>query len=169
MAKIQIIVCVLLVTAAFSARADITTVYLKETANYSTGFDGAKWVDQDGNTVVIDNQANYDFVVKSRMYVSPKNNSGAGETITANSITFGEIGGNSTGAMKYRYQATFNCADGLYLANGYIYNDVAGANTIGGKVTVTAPSSAPFRLYPDMRFEKVNASLWSVYLCKGMG
>ena len=144
------LVCAAMSAVALAARADITTVYLKETSNYSTGFDGATWVNAGGDAVAIDNQANYDFVVKNRMYVSPRYNNGNGETITAHSVTFGEVGGNSTGAMKYRYQTTFGCADGIYLANGYFYNDLAAADTIAGKVTVTSPSSAPFRLYPDV-------------------
>jgi len=144
------LVCVAMSAVALSASADTTTVYLKATSNYTTGFDGATWVNAGGDTVEIDNQANYDFVVKGRMYVSPKYNNGDGETITAHSVTFGEVGGNSTGAMKYRYQTAFSCADGLYLANGYFYNDLAAADTIAGKVTVTSPSSAPFRLYPDV-------------------
>ena len=130
-----------------------TTVYLKASANYQDsdkkplGFAGATWVDANGSVVEIDNQANFDFVVKKGMYFSPQA-SGDGETITANSITFGEIDG-SIGYMKYRKNTQFLCAEGLFLANGYIYNDVSSANTIGGTVTVTSPSYAPFELRPD--------------------
>ena len=133
--------------------ADIRTVYLKENANYQDsnknplGFAGASWVDENGNDVEIDRQANFDFVVKDKKYLSPRAND-EGETITANSITFGEKNG-TIGYMKYRKNATFNCANGLFLANGYIYNDVSSANTIGGNVTVTASSSVPFLLRPD--------------------
>ena len=133
--------------------ADIRTVYLKESANYHDsnknplGFAGASWVDENGNDVEIDRQANFDFVVKDKKYLSPRANN-EGETITANSITFGEKNG-TIGYMKYRKNATFNCANGLFLANGYIYNDVSSANTIGGNVTVTASSSVPFLLRPN--------------------
>ena len=54
MDKIRIIFYVLLVTAAFSASADITTVYLKDSANYNAGgFAGGTWTDADGNIVAI--------------------------------------------------------------------------------------------------------------------
>lgn len=142
------IVCAAMSAVALSASADISTVYLKDNSNYTAGgFAGGTWIDSDGNTVDITDQTQFDFVVRN---FSPTNSgSNIGETITAHSITFGETGG-TYGYMKYRYATPFNCADGLYLANGYIYNDVAGADTIAGKVTVTSPSSAPFRLYPDV-------------------
>ena len=142
MDKIRIIFYVLLVTAAFSASADITTVYLKDSANYNAGgFAGGTWTDADGNIVAITDQTQFDFVVRNGKYFSPKSS----EVITAHKITLGVVGGTK-GLVKYRVSATFNCAEGVVLANGRIYNDVSGVKEIAGKVTVTSPSSAPFLL-----------------------
>ena len=124
------------------ASADITTVYLKDNANYNAGgFAGGTWTDADGTAVVIEDQTQYDFVVRNGRYFSPVGN----EVITAHKITLGEVG-DTKGLVKYRLLATFNCADGVVLANGRIYNDVSGVKEIAGKVTVTSPSSAPFLL-----------------------
>ena len=142
MAKIRNIVYSLLAVAAFVAHADITTVYLKDNANYNAGgFAGGTWTDADGNTVDITDQTQFDFVVRNGKYFSPKNS----EEISAHKITLGVVGG-TRGLVKYRVAATFNCAEGVVLANGRIYNDVSGVKGIAGKVTVTSPSSAPFLL-----------------------
>ena len=139
MAKIRIIFYVLLVTAAFSASADITTVYLKANSSYTIGFGGAQWTDANGTVVTIDDQANYDFVIRSGRYIDPS----SGETITAHKLTVGEVGGTA-GNMRCRLQPTYSMAEGLVLANGSMYNTVGTRRNIQGTVTVTAPLSAPF-------------------------
>ena len=136
------LVCAAMSAVALSASADITTVYLNDSANYNTGgFAGGTWTDADGNTVDITDQTQFDFVVRNGKYFSPKSS----EVITAHKITLGVVGGTK-GLVKYRVSATFNCAEGVVLANGRIYNDVSGVKEIAGKVTVTSPSSAPFLL-----------------------
>lgn len=127
--------------AALAAHADITTVYLKDNSGYSAGkgFNGATWTDAGGSTVTIDDWSQYDFVVQNGRYIDPVD----GETITAHKLTFGEIGGTK-GTLRCRLQPTYNCTEGVVFANGRVYTTTTNHRTIQGKVSVTAPSSAPF-------------------------
>lgn len=133
--------CTAFAAAALAAGADATTLYLKENSSYNTGFSGATWTDAAGTAVTVADQSQYDFVIGNKHYVDPR----SGETITARSITIGEVGG-AYGMLRCRLQPTYSCAEGIVLANGIVRTTTTNHRTIQGKVTVTAPSSAPFLL-----------------------
>ena len=135
------LVCAAMSAVALSASADITTVYLKANSDYNpgNGFAGAVWTNSVGSTVDVSDQSQYDFVINGKHYVDPRGS----ENITAHKITIGETNGTD-GVLRCRLQPTYNCAEGIVLANGILRTTTTNHRTIQGKVTVTAPSSAPF-------------------------
>lgn len=137
--KVRVLAILCVAVAGFAAADTYPTVYLKANSTYTTGFAGATWVDANGVAVTIDDQANYDFVIRSGRYVASANN----EVITAHKVTLGEIGGTA-GNWQCNNHADFNAAEGLVLAKGSMYNVGTGRRNVAGKVIVKAPSSDPF-------------------------
>ncbi len=135
------LVCAAMSAVALSASADITTVYLKANSDYNpgNGFAGAVWTNSVGSAVDVSDQSQYDFVINGKHYVDPRGS----ENITAHKITIGETNG-TYGVLRCRLQPTYNCAEGIVLANGILRTTTTNHRTIQGMVTVTAPSSAPF-------------------------
>ena len=126
--------------------SSIQTVYLSANSSYGEGkgFAGAVWTYADGTLVgedgkiALESQPNYDFVISNKRYVDPR----TGETIKAHKIIIGD--GGSYGTLRCRLQPTYECTEGIVLANGMIRTTTTNHRTIQGKITVTAPSSSPF-------------------------
>lgn len=126
--------------------SSIQTVYLSANSSYGEGkgFAGAVWTYADGilvgedGKIALESQPNYDFVISNKRYVDPR----TGETIKAHKIIIGD--GGSYGTLRCRLQPTYECTEGIVLANGMIRTTTTNHRTIQGKITVTAPSSSPF-------------------------
>ena len=153
--KVVSFVCVL---ALYGAQAE--TYYWNGSGGRDAGKTPSYWLTQsDDPAESFDSQSTY-VVASDRTLLTTSSGSGAAASMTfeGGKLVFGEIGG-TTGSFTHTCNnnaiVTFQ-NDGAFFANGtYTYNGSANQARVQGKITVTAPNSAPF-MFRTMNFANQN-------------
>ena len=127
--------CLLSCFMAFGAYAD-GYVTLTKSSNTTKGFANADWSE------TVDDPSTRDYLVNNeRIFFTT-----SFETVTAHSLTLGEVGGTAGNFWAY-YSATFN-NEGIIFANGEAYPRASEVE-FSGKATFTSPESAPYRFHGE--------------------